>query len=78
MRKALNSYPVLRGQKRLQRRDRLQSPERDYCPELLGNWLGIRVVSEEVFSRVVWQNAIQVLPRWSSLMASKPNPQFAS
>jgi TatD DNase family protein len=35
-------------------------------------------MSEEGFSKAVWQNAMQALPRWSSLMASKPNPQFAS
>jgi TatD DNase family protein len=35
-------------------------------------------LSEEVFSNAVWQNAMQALPRWSSLMASNPKPHSAS
>ncbi|MBU3575271.1 TatD family hydrolase [Polynucleobacter sp. UK-Mo-2m-Kol15] len=47
-------------------------------PRITRQLAGIRGVSEEVFSKAVWQNAMQVLPRWSSLMANKLNPQSAS
>lgn len=39
---------------------------------------GIRGASEEVFSKVVWCNAIQAFPRWLSLMANQPHPLLAS
>jgi TatD DNase family protein len=38
----------------------------------------IRGMSDEAFSKAVWENALQVLPRWSSLMANNSNPQSAS
>jgi TatD DNase family protein len=47
-------------------------------PRIARQLAGIRGISEEVFSKAVWQNAMQALPRWSSLMANKPNPQSAS
>lgn len=46
-------------------------------PRITQQLAGIRGISEEVFSRAVWQNAMQALPRWSSLMTSNPNPQSA-
>ncbi len=47
-------------------------------PRIAQQLAGIRGISDEVFSKVVWQNAMQVLPRWSLLMANKLNPQSAS
>lgn len=47
-------------------------------PRIAHQLAGIRGINEEVFSKVVWQNAMQVLPRWSLLMANKLNPQSAS
>ena len=47
-------------------------------PRIARQLAGIRGVGEEVFSKAVWQNAMQVLPRWSSLMANKLSPQSAS
>jgi TatD DNase family protein len=47
-------------------------------PRIAIQLAGIRGISEEVFSRAVWQNAMQVLPRWSSLMTDNPNLQSAS
>jgi TatD DNase family protein len=47
-------------------------------PRIARQLAGIRGMSEEVFSKAVWQNAMQVLPRWSSLMANKFNPPSAS
>lgn len=38
----------------------------------------IRGVSAEQFATVVWQNAMQVLPRWKILCATNPNLSFAS
>jgi TatD DNase family protein len=39
---------------------------------------GIRDISEEIFSVAVWKNAMQALPRWSSLMTNTSNAQSAS
>ena len=47
-------------------------------PRIARQLADIRGVSEEVFSKAVWQNAMQALPRWSSLMTGNPNPQSAS
>jgi TatD DNase family protein len=47
-------------------------------PRIAQQLADIRGVSEEVFSKAVWQNAMQVLPRWSSLMANNLNPKSAS
>ena len=47
-------------------------------PRIAQQLAGIRGISEEVFSKVVWQNAMQALPRWSSLMTDNPNLQSAS
>ncbi len=47
-------------------------------PRIATQLAGIRGISEEVFSKAVWQNAMQVLPRWSSLMTDNPNLQSAS
>ena len=47
-------------------------------PRIAQQLAGIRGISEEVFSKTVWQNAMQALPRWSSLMANQLNPQSAS
>jgi TatD DNase family protein len=47
-------------------------------PRIARQLANIRGIGEEVFSKAVWQNAMQALPRWSSLMANKHNPQSAS
>ena len=47
-------------------------------PRIAQQLAGIRGISEEVFSKTIWQNAMQALPRWSSLMANQLNPQSAS
>jgi len=47
-------------------------------PRIARQLAGIRGMGEDVFSKAVWQNAMQALPRWSSLMANKNNPQSAS
>ena len=47
-------------------------------PRIARQLADIRGVSEEVFSKAVWQNAMQALPRWSSLMTDNLNPQSAS
>ena len=47
-------------------------------PRIAQQLAGIRGISEEVFSKAVWQNAMQALPRWSSLMTNNPNSQSAS
>ncbi len=38
----------------------------------------IRGVSSEQFAAAVWQNAMQVLPRWHALCAANPNVSLAS
>lgn len=38
----------------------------------------IRGVSSEQFAAAVWQNAMQVLPRWYALCAANPNVSLAS
>ena len=47
-------------------------------PRIASQLAKIRGVSDEVFASAVWQNAMQVLPRWSSLMTNISNPQSAS
>ncbi|MBU3559433.1 TatD family hydrolase [Polynucleobacter sp. Nonnen-W13] len=47
-------------------------------PRIAQQLAGIRGISDEIFSKVVWQNAMQALPRWSSLMTDNPNLQSAS
>ena len=47
-------------------------------PRIAMQLADIRAISEEAFSRAVWYNAMQVLPRWSSLVACELNPQSAS
>ena len=47
-------------------------------PRIASQLADIRGVSKEVFSKAVWQNAMQVLPRWSSLMTDNPNLQSVS
>lgn len=47
-------------------------------PRIAQQLADTRSISEEVFSKAVWQNAMQALPRWSSLMAKQPNPHSAS
>ena len=37
-------------------------------PRIAQQLAGIRGISEEVFSKVVWQNAMQALPRWAKLI----------
>jgi TatD DNase family protein len=38
----------------------------------------IRGINHQEFATAVWQNAMQVLPRWSSLMTNNFNPTLAS
>ena len=47
-------------------------------PRIAQQLAGIRGISDEVFSKAVWQNAMQALPRWSSLMTDSPKLQSAS
>jgi TatD DNase family protein len=47
-------------------------------PRIAQQLADIRGISKEAFSKAVWQNAMQALPRWSSLMTNNPNPQSAS
>ena len=47
-------------------------------PRIARQLADIRGISEEAFSKAVWQNAMQALPLWSSLMTNNPNPQSAS
>ena len=47
-------------------------------PRIARQLASTRGISEEVFSKAVWQNAMQVLPRWSSLMTNNSNPKSAS
>jgi TatD DNase family protein len=47
-------------------------------PRIARQLADIRGMSEEGFSKAVWQNAMQALPRWSSLMANQFSPQSAS
>jgi len=47
-------------------------------PRIAKQLAGIRDISEEIFSVAVWQNAMQALPRWSSLMTNTSNAQSAS
>ena len=47
-------------------------------PRIVRQLADIRGISKEVFSKTVWQNAMQALPRWSSLMTNNPNSQSAS
>jgi TatD DNase family protein len=47
-------------------------------PRIASQLAKIRGISDEVFARAVWQNAMQALPRWSNLMTNISNPQSAS
>jgi TatD DNase family protein len=47
-------------------------------PRIAQQLAGIRGISDEVFSKAVWQNAMQALPRWSSLMTDSPNLKSTS
>ncbi len=55
-----------------------QFNESALLPRIAQQLADIRGISEEVFSKAVWQNAMQALPRWSSLMTNNPKPQSAS
>jgi TatD DNase family protein len=41
-------------------------------PRISQQLAGIRGISEEVFSKAVWQNAMQAMPRWSAVYSSLP------
>lgn len=47
-------------------------------PRIATQLAEIRGVSAETFASAVWQNAMQALPRWSSLMTNISSPQSAS
>ena len=47
-------------------------------PRIASQLADIRGVSKEIFSKAVWKNAMQALPRSSSLMTDNSNPQSAS
>lgn len=47
-------------------------------PRIAEQLASVRGISEESFSKAVWQNAMQVLPRWSSLMTGALHPQSAT
>ncbi len=49
-----------------------------FLPRIARQLAGICGMSEKDFSVVVWQNAMQALPRWSALMAGHSNPQSTS
>ena len=44
-------------------------------PRIAKQLATIRGVDDEAFSKAVWQNAMQVLPRWSALMTNNSIPQ---
>jgi len=47
-------------------------------PRIAKQLAEIRSISDEAFSKAVWLNALQALPRWSRLVTSNTNPQKAS
>ncbi len=47
-------------------------------PRIARQLADIRQMNYREFSNAVWQNAMQALPRWSSLMTSNLNPTLAS
>jgi TatD DNase family protein len=47
-------------------------------PRIATQLADIRGISEDVFSKAVWQNAMHALPRWSSLMTDTPTLHTAS
>lgn len=47
-------------------------------PRIARELAHIRHMNDQEFSNAVWQNAMQVLPRWSSLMTNNLNPTSAS
>ncbi len=47
-------------------------------PRIASQLAEIRGMSDEAFSKVVWLNAMQALPRWSQLVTGNTNPQKAS
>jgi TatD DNase family protein len=55
-----------------------QFNEPGLLPRIAQQLADICGISEAAFSNAVWKNAMQALPRWSSLMANNLNPQSAS
>ncbi len=47
-------------------------------PRIATQLAHIRGISDDIFSKAVWLNAMQALPRWSRLVTSNTNPQKAS
>jgi TatD DNase family protein len=47
-------------------------------PRIAKQLAEIRGIRDEAFSKAVWSNAMQVLPRWSKLVAGNINPQKTS
>jgi len=47
-------------------------------PRIAQQLAAIRSVDDGVFSKAVWQNAMQALPRWSALTTNSSTPQSAS
>ena len=47
-------------------------------PRIARQLADIRGINHQEFATAVWQNAMQVLPRWSSLMTSNTNSTIAS
>ncbi|OYY55014.1 MAG: DNAase, partial [Polynucleobacter sp. 35-46-207] len=47
-------------------------------PRIARQLADIRGMNHQEFAAAVWQNAMQVLPRWSSLMTSNANSTIAS
>lgn len=47
-------------------------------PKIARQLADIRGMNHQEFAAAVWQNAMQVLPRWSSLMTSNTNSTIAS
>jgi TatD DNase family protein len=49
-----------------------------FLPRIANVLAEIRGISSDQFAIAVWRNAMQVLPRWSALLADKPNLNLAS
>jgi len=47
-------------------------------PRIGGVLANVRGIGSEMFATAVWRNAMQVLPRWSALLASNPKLYLAS
>ena len=52
--------------------------EPGFLPRIACELARIRGIGELEFAHAAWQNAMQVLPRWSALCASNPTLQIAS